>query len=119
MDMVETTRIADETERTRTVVANQRSYVVPADVAERIGELERELVVVRGANQSLRDGLNCATSAAEKLEDRAEQAESSAAEAVNIGLAFIGSTYPDHPVTDPYVRETEAKLRAPLEPPKP
>lgn len=32
--------------------------------------------------------------------------------AVNIGLAFIGSTFPDSPVTDPYVKETEAKLRA-------
>ena len=33
-------------------------------------------------------------------------------EACRIGLAFIGSAFPDHPVTDPYVKSTEAKLIA-------
>lgn len=43
--------MCDETERTKPVVVKQRSYIVPADVAHRIEQLERELSASRSAHE--------------------------------------------------------------------
>jgi hypothetical protein len=93
--VVETPRIADETERTATVVVNQRSYTVPHDVAKalKIEQLKASASLANNLCPDHRDkqsGKPCLACRIEQLERECEQ-WAHEAKRITVNLRAIGA----------------------------